>query len=87
MRPTLKRVACCHDALPVLQKSGAHTQQQIFIGKGQKSHDQCTNIVCSASFRAMTAVDKIIQSPALADLSDDEFIVCESGKIKKQRFH
>lgn len=69
-------------------KSPARTRSSRYLSeKVKQSYYQCTNIVCSASFRAMTAVDKIIQSPALADLSDDEFIVCESGKIKKQRFH
>lgn len=69
-------------------KSPAHTRSSRYLSERVKqSYYQCTNIVCSASFRAMMAVDKIIQSPALADLSDDEFIVCESGKIKKQRFH
>lgn len=69
-------------------KSAAHTRTSRYLSETVKQiYYQCTSVVCSASFRAMESVDKIIQSPAQTDLAEDTFIVTESDKTRKQRFY
>lgn len=45
---------------------------------------QCTNILCSATFRTMESLDTIIRPPSENDLMEDEFLSAHAGKLKKQ---
>ncbi|MBJ9085827.1 MULTISPECIES: ogr/Delta-like zinc finger family protein [Citrobacter] len=66
-------------------KSPAHTRTSRYLSETVKQlYYQCTNILCSATFRTMESVDSVIQPPSVTDAEGDEFIAAHSGKVRKQ---
>ena len=66
-------------------KCPAHTRTSRYLSETVKQvYYQCTNILCSATFRTMESVDSVIRPPSETDLTDDEFISAHAGKAKKQ---
>ena len=66
-------------------KCPAHTRTSRYLSETVKQlYYQCTNVMCSATFRTMESVDSVIQPPSNTDLAGDEFIAAHSGKARKQ---
>jgi len=66
-------------------KQAAHARTSRYLSESVKHrYYQCTNLLCSASFRSMESVDSIIRPPAEGGEADD-FIKAESGRARTQR--
>lgn len=63
----------------------AHTRTSRYLsGTVKQIYYQCTNVLCSATFKTVESVDKVIQSPSATTDADDPFICAQSEKVRKQ---
>ncbi|HEY4438271.1 MAG TPA: ogr/Delta-like zinc finger family protein [Lelliottia sp.] len=64
----------------------AHTRTSRYLsGTVKQIYYQCTNVLCSATFRTVESVDKVIQPPSTTTDTDDHLICTQADKTRKQR--